>query len=742
MYSAFSVKFPQNYDDALAIYIAQEMKRGLLDEGSNFFGLREDSYYLDFLEQMVQSFGEKVDAGLVEPTEKEWSAIDYLNQEQSKLNGDCKQDRKFKKKQKYEFLRREDIDEAAQVIAQRYIKEGLEEESKRFREQISPNSADVDPYFISNENWINFPVQSEDNLDVQDVVGDIWDETTHLDDIENGNKGFDKDYVPFVLEKYLMIEDYSEEEIRSLDLTIPVEISKREFSLFGVVNVEKWNEYLNSIKDIYSDKKISDFWKSWKFGVRISVLPPAGSDTDTDTWGEKFKEISSSLTTEACQNKKAFRVGESEFPLFPISSMEEDIEDSQVSNFNGGKIITTFDDKLTCLLVDFFASPQYRAVFKFSLSFTKILSLLAIYTTRGFLPSLEPTEGALYFGPWRGIKSWDRETFKKSKDQARMMFEALYNSQNPNYKDRKQLGFADNYRIQKTIKLPLIDEGLKWWERKLQRMRPFDKDGQPLDYGCKKLMESRDADSLNTLSVTRGTTGDSSSKLASVIRNFPFPEDILTNIENYMELSQQLDQIVDLYEFSVRLELLSAAGLDIYPESIDSEDFIVHYFGTPFGTLEMPVFSTKVTIPDFITEGSNSTPGEALSLSLRQISSEFSAYISELEGADANSDNVDYSSIIEDFKINLDTIERVEGVFDEMASLVSDVVFLIKEGYMKGRAYEGAYSEIIGGSVSHAEAQAVGAKIAKDVLDLFKGTLAADFSSLNTFFEDLDETVN
>jgi hypothetical protein len=749
VYSAFSVKFPQNYDDSLAIYIAQEMKRGLLDEGSNFFGLREDSYYLNFLEQMVQSFGEKVDAGLVEPTEKEWSAIDYLNQEQSKLNGDCKQDRKFKKKQKYEFLRREDIDEAAQVIAQRYIKEGLEEESKRFREQISPNSADVDPYFISNENWINFPVQSEDNLDVQDVVRDIWDETTHLDDIENGNNGFDKDYVPFVLEKYLMIEDYSEEEIRSLDLTIPVDISKREFSLFGVVNVEKWNEYLNSIKDIYSDKKISDFWKSWKFGVRISVLPPAGPDTDTDTWGEKFKEISSSLTTEACQNKKAFRVGESEFPLFPISSMEENIEDSQVSNFNDGKIITTFDDKLTCLLVDFFASPQYRAVFKFSLSFTKILSLLAIYTTRGFLPSLEPAEGALYFGPDRGIKSWDRETFKKSKDQARMMFEALYNSQNPNYKDRKQLGFADNYRIQKTIKFPQLDEALKWWERKLQRMRPVDKDGKPLDYGCKK-PPSAGSDDATTSAITEGSSDLSNKKSTPTFQEEdlailpPFPEDVLVNIENYMELSQQLDKVVDLYELSIRLELLNASGLDVYPESIDSEDFIMHYFGIPFGILETGLFPTKVIIPDFVTEGSSSTPVEALTFYLRQISSEFSAYISELGSAAAKSDKFDYSLIIEDFKENLARIERTEKTFEEMGSLISDLKYLVADVYYgtSGKKYDGIYSELINGSVDKNEVEVIGKKIAEDVLDLFKGTLSADFYSLNTFFEDLDETVN
>ena len=212
-----------------------------------------------------------------------------------------------------------------------------------------------------------------------------------------------------------------------------------------------------------------------------------------------------------------------------------------------------------------------------------------------------------------------------------------------------------------------------------------------------------------------------------------------------MELSQQLDQIVDLYESSIRLELLNAAGLDIYPESIDSEDFMVHYFAIPFGILEMPMMTTKVRIPDFITEGSSSTPAEALSWFLRQISSEFSAYISELEAAAAKSDKFDYSLIIEDFKTNLATIERTEETFEEMGSLVSDLKYLVVDVYLGdgSKKYEGAYSELIGGFYpGRDEVEAIGKKIAEDVLDLFKGTLAADFSSLNTFFEDLDETVN
>jgi len=195
---------------------------------------------------------------------------------------------------------------------------------------------------------------------------------------------------------------------------------------------------------------------------------------------------------------------------------------------------------------------------------------------------------------------------------------------------------------------------------------------------------------------------------------------------------------------SIRLELLNASGLDVYPESIDSEDFIMHYFGIPFGILETGLFPTKVIIPDFVTEGSSSTPVEALTFYLRQISSEFSAYISELGSAAAKSDKFDYSLIIEDFKENLARIERTEKTFEEMGSLISDLKYLVADVYYgtSGKKYDGIYSELINGSVDKNEVEVIGKKIAEDVLDLFKGTLSADFYSLNTFFEDLDETVN
>jgi len=134
------------------------------------------------------------------------------------------------------------------------------------------------------------------------------------------------------------------------------------------------------------------------------------------------------------------------------------------------------------LLSDFFDSPQYKSIFKYSLSFSRILSMVGIYTINGFLPSLRPGEKMAFLGFKRGLLSWDRQTLKKSKNQARIMFEAVYHSQEPGYIDRKRRRSTEFFRENNKIKSSSVDIALKWWERKLQLPRPFDKDGNPKEY--------------------------------------------------------------------------------------------------------------------------------------------------------------------------------------------------------------------------------------------------------------------
>ena len=202
------------------------------------------------------------------------------------------------------------------VITRRYIKEELKEVSESFEEALKFDSVFVDDLFVQDEKWINGNIKILDNKSlqgVQDVVGDITvpklDETGTVNgyynkvDDPNSPKSFSDEgfnYVPFVLERYIKIEDYSEQEAENK--SIPTNITKRSPNLFGVVNIDSWETFLESISDITAGKKITDFWKSWKFGIRISVIP-----TGDVFSGRTFEELASVVSNQECQESKSLQ---------------------------------------------------------------------------------------------------------------------------------------------------------------------------------------------------------------------------------------------------------------------------------------------------------------------------------------------------------------------------------------------------------------------------------------------------
>ena len=76
----FKVDPGEVYGDPLKAYITQTLKEGFFRYSKKGFGRRKnDEYYFQILEQAVQNFGKKIDAGLVEPTQEEQEAIDTIN---------------------------------------------------------------------------------------------------------------------------------------------------------------------------------------------------------------------------------------------------------------------------------------------------------------------------------------------------------------------------------------------------------------------------------------------------------------------------------------------------------------------------------------------------------------------------------------------------------------------------------------------------------------------------------------
>ena len=288
------------------------------------------------------------------------------------------------------------------------------------------------------------------------------------------------------------------------------------------------------VKAIYgSDREIKDLWASWEIGLRISQVTQYSENVFSTGWlpeadpasamapapapvagppiidrafsGVSFKEQS------AC---KAFKMGidpgtgddfiESLTPddyimLIPLTSVQKESD-----NFSGNTVATLavslsgiYAAEEACLVSDLIKEPSYEMIFDYCISLKRMISVSTIYVMHGFVPSIgskEDWDGEYWwllpvavglpplqkeFDPG-GKKVWfgnskfygfdKRNFFVKSKGIVKDMFQAYYNTTNPDYKPPTSNSLK---------KWGGISWSLFWWLRKLQRYTPIDGDGNP-----------------------------------------------------------------------------------------------------------------------------------------------------------------------------------------------------------------------------------------------------------------------
>ena len=185
----------------MTAYITQTLKDGFFLYSKKGFGRRKnDEYYYQFLEQCVQNFGRKVDAGIIEPTTEEQEAIDTINALQGIWQKDTetpsgkpyadtgerlkrilspgffgaqlksifdanydvplneedgplsqKEAQKLKEASWDYFMR--EIESQAEVIVKRYIAEELKHVSDEFSERIPPQYRTLYEIFLGHETF-------------------------------------------------------------------------------------------------------------------------------------------------------------------------------------------------------------------------------------------------------------------------------------------------------------------------------------------------------------------------------------------------------------------------------------------------------------------------------------------------------------------------------------------------------------------------------------------------------------
>ena len=302
---------------------------------------------------------------------------------------------------------------------------------------------------------------------------------------------------PFRLEKYVRL-------VKSADA--PSEVSDLLLNGVdsGVVGIEEFKEWVSVSGTDLQDSNMSDCFSSARLGYRL-VFTTSPSDRGNKEWGAaSAKDLASSLgsfvssmengdelslrerTLKVPVDTTAYDAQSWYYPdsdymyMIPVASAEMDLDsESTVSEFSSSLNLAAEQNR-SCLLDEVAGSSAYEAIFGIALPFKKMLSWLAIYTINNFMPSVGwaqdgwVKDGGKWMGFAGGFRSWDQQSFEKSKRAAKSAFMRFYHSNDPTYEDEEQKQSKKEITRQKKSKSS-ADPGFRWWFLRRRVRKPTDK---------------------------------------------------------------------------------------------------------------------------------------------------------------------------------------------------------------------------------------------------------------------------
>tara|TARA_R110000824_G_scaffold56794_2_gene155078 strand:- start:7247 stop:14818 length:7572 start_codon:yes stop_codon:yes gene_type:complete len=537
VFSIFEAKFPETFDDCIIDYIIDEMEEDLLGKKSYVHPWKNKNlYYIDFIEQVVQSFGRKIDIGDVEPTITEEIAMKRLNAQQLDWSNsigkeierknwpghsaagimassgiflgasnssaakmallDAKSDvEKLKERARISYVVQEDNLSAAKVLLRRYVKEEMDFISGRMKDILKPSISDIHNLFLTNKDFILGSLSAGGPANVASGASGLLDMgsineaiAARLDidssDINAIADTFNDggDYVPLILEKYVKINEKADASGDPI-----IDRDDRE-DLKGIVNLDDLVDYIQSNPGTFdTGLKITDYWDSWEFGLRISNISSngaMGSIESSLTESEIFATVPVGVGSTSNLQSKAFALSSLEphyiTPLVSVNKNSDNFENNSL-----GDVVSNmdafYDAELDCLVADLIDSPRYKLLFDYSISIKRMLSVMTIYVMRSFLPSIGSSDydswyknGGNFVGFGKGFINFDQSNlFKRSKRLARAQFLSFKGTQDPNWKS------DDNSEREKEKSSISIPWPSFWWLLNLQKKNTIDPEGNP-----------------------------------------------------------------------------------------------------------------------------------------------------------------------------------------------------------------------------------------------------------------------
>jgi hypothetical protein len=319
--------------DIISSYIYEKLIQNM-DE----YGFGSDKNKLSFFEDMTQVYLKSLEAEAYEiKNSNTLQSIDNINDQiASWIKGQTTNDR-------IDFLT--DLEGDMKIVITDMIENILEDciESFQLGLRATEGFTRPIPAYSSIKNYV---------LENSSLMGDLKDVFPDVNDI--GKVSLSSDFVGVRLEKYIKI-----------------------FYKDGTESVKKLEDFQKTIADTSLNGDISDFYDSWKFGIRISLIGLY------DLLG-----VSSDLfSLEDRDSEKAFLLKSSDpvfnFYLFPLVNYEKQIDDQKISS----SIINGYNNEE--MIDSLSKTDKFNNFYYKGMNIENLLSLNTIYTNENFSDLLE-----------------------------------------------------------------------------------------------------------------------------------------------------------------------------------------------------------------------------------------------------------------------------------------------------------------------------------------------------------------
>tara|TARA_Y100000593_G_scaffold64669_1_gene119282 strand:- start:506 stop:7666 length:7161 start_codon:yes stop_codon:yes gene_type:complete len=347
----------------------------------------------------------------------------------------------------------------------------------------------------------------------------------------NSFVGKSRDSGAFYFEKYVRIlaPDSSFADVSNVTNQTPLQsaVLNRDISLRGVVKISKFKNFLQSLNQIMQQDpnvNISDAFGEFahrnitqsdsskpplseeeesglpspsdvtpveelsltgvKFGVRLCFVPPEGFSPNM--FSNEMTKLEKSYVFESQYQYDSTKY------IFPICSYEHDLPDATIQEYieSDGDL----NQEIKCYIDKLAEKPEYTFFFDKLFDMKRTPSLLAIYSSMNFLPSIGLGEDER--NEEESLGSNIQDTFNDSKYAARRLFISLYKRKDfdpPDEEDDYDFVKDETRRLVANVFGAVTFENTVFpWQKRRLLDKPYDCEGKVCGNPLTKLYETKE----------------------------------------------------------------------------------------------------------------------------------------------------------------------------------------------------------------------------------------------------------